>query len=216
MCDPPDVTRDPCDRPDVYRAAYSYDREIGKQASRDRVGNARRTARPLRGSPDTATTIGLPDMPEAAERRSMRLQDGAAQPPPTTRAARRQLHGAETTAHDVRPHVALHIACVSHYLLCASRHTVSLAAGRSFGRLTPQRIEPMTNTPTDTLQANDQVYLYAGDRERDHEFSWSSCDCCGSNLGGTRHHVVGLNQQDPTLPTIEYMVCIDCFEEIAL
>lgn len=74
----------------------------------------------------------------------------------------------------------------------------------------------MTNSPADTLQANDQVYLYAGDSEKDDEFSWSRCECCNSSLGGTRYHVVGLNQNDPKLSTTEYMVCIDCFEEIAL
>ena len=29
--------------------------------------------------------------------------------------------------------------------------------------------------------------LCSGDSENDHDFSWSSCDACGSNLGGSRH-----------------------------
>ena len=33
----------------------------------------------------------------------------------------------------------------------------------------------------------------AGDGEKDQEFSWSSCDCCGEHLGGSRHNVVILD-----------------------
>jgi len=36
-------------------------------------------------------------------------------------------------------------------------------------------------------------YLCAGDSDKDHEFSWSRCECCGSKLGGSRHHVVILD-----------------------
>lgn len=27
-----------------------------------------------------------------------------------------------------------------------------------------------------------------GDADRQEDFSWSPCDCCGSTLGGARHH----------------------------
>jgi len=33
-------------------------------------------------------------------------------------------------------------------------------------------------------------WLCNGDAERDEEFSWRSCDCCGTTDGGSRHHVV--------------------------
>jgi hypothetical protein len=32
------------------------------------------------------------------------------------------------------------------------------------------------------------TYICCGDSENDHDFSWSECDCCGSRLGGSRHH----------------------------
>lgn len=32
--------------------------------------------------------------------------------------------------------------------------------------------------------------IVPGDTDRDTEFSWSTCDGCGSRLGGSRHHVV--------------------------
>lgn len=39
-------------------------------------------------------------------------------------------------------------------------------------------------------------------------FSWSSCDCCGSLLGGDRHDVTGWN---PTAKEVqEYSVCSNC------
>lgn len=39
-------------------------------------------------------------------------------------------------------------------------------------------------------------------------FSWSSCDCCHTPLGGDRVHATGYN---PTTEEImEFSVCIDC------
>jgi hypothetical protein len=35
-------------------------------------------------------------------------------------------------------------------------------------------------------------YVCAGDSENDNEFSWYPCHCCGSKLGGSRHHCVVL------------------------
>jgi hypothetical protein len=32
--------------------------------------------------------------------------------------------------------------------------------------------------------------MACGDSDKDHEFSWSACECCGSRLGGSRHHLV--------------------------
>jgi hypothetical protein len=43
------------------------------------------------------------------------------------------------------------------------------------------------------IEANlgdDQGYLCCGDSDKDEEFSWSACECCGSKLGGSRHHLV--------------------------
>lgn len=48
----------------------------------------------------------------------------------------------------------------------------------------------------DHLRAMEEVYPFEqwvvvpGDAEKDHEFSWSSCDLCSSPLGGTRMHAV--------------------------
>lgn len=32
--------------------------------------------------------------------------------------------------------------------------------------------------------------LCCGDSDQDDEFSWSSCQCCGSTLGGSRHQII--------------------------
>lgn len=39
-------------------------------------------------------------------------------------------------------------------------------------------------------------------------FSWSSCDCCGSSLGGDRYHVAGYNKEHDAI--FCYDVCPDC------
>jgi hypothetical protein len=36
--------------------------------------------------------------------------------------------------------------------------------------------------------------LFVGDDSKDDEFSWCACGCCGSSLGGSRHHVVKLGE----------------------
>jgi hypothetical protein len=40
-------------------------------------------------------------------------------------------------------------------------------------------------------------------------FSWSSCDCCQSSLGGDRYEVAGfrLNKREKH----EYSICVDCY-----
>jgi hypothetical protein len=40
------------------------------------------------------------------------------------------------------------------------------------------------------LSGAGDMHWVCGDSERDEEFSWRSCDCCGSSLGGSRHHAV--------------------------
>ena len=39
-------------------------------------------------------------------------------------------------------------------------------------------------------------------------FSWGSCECCGSNLGGRRHTAAGYAPE--TREVFEYEVCDDC------
>ena len=39
-------------------------------------------------------------------------------------------------------------------------------------------------------------------------FSWSSCECCGSRLGGSRYHATGYNPK--TKEAYCYEICIDC------
>ena len=34
--------------------------------------------------------------------------------------------------------------------------------------------------------------ISCGDSDKDEEFSWSACECCGSTLGGSRHQLVCL------------------------
>jgi hypothetical protein len=40
-------------------------------------------------------------------------------------------------------------------------------------------------------------------------FSWHSCDCCGSSLGGNRYKCNGYNEKTKEVETYEY-VCEDC------
>jgi len=42
------------------------------------------------------------------------------------------------------------------------------------------------------LGIQDSTYLVCGDDSKDEEFSWSSCECCGSGLGGSRCELVVL------------------------
>ena len=39
-------------------------------------------------------------------------------------------------------------------------------------------------------------------------FSWSACDCCGSQLGGDREHATGYDQTTGEIR--EYSICSDC------
>lgn len=39
-------------------------------------------------------------------------------------------------------------------------------------------------------------------------FSWRSCECCGSHLGGNRYHATGWNPE--TKEAYCYEVCADC------
>ena len=44
-------------------------------------------------------------------------------------------------------------------------------------------------------------------------FSWSSCDCCGSSLGGDKYKAMGLiKNRSPRRKNnwIEYSICVDC------
>jgi hypothetical protein len=35
----------------------------------------------------------------------------------------------------------------------------------------------------------DSGFVCCGDSDQDDEFSWSPCECCGSQLGGSRHQL---------------------------
>jgi len=41
-----------------------------------------------------------------------------------------------------------------------------------------------------THLGTDSGFVCCGDSNRDMGFSWSRCECCGSSLGGSRHHLV--------------------------
>ena len=45
----------------------------------------------------------------------------------------------------------------------------------------------------------------------DDEFSWSSCEACGSRLGGSRHVAHALDDGE----LVHVMVCVDCVMYIA-
>jgi hypothetical protein len=49
------------------------------------------------------------------------------------------------------------------------------------------------------------------DSDGDYEpyFSWASCDCCGSHLGGNRFSVTGVTKKGLDIVNLE--VCQDCF-----
>ena len=44
----------------------------------------------------------------------------------------------------------------------------------------------------DHLSLTPHQWLECGDDGKDWEFSWHSCECCGSTLGGSRHELVVL------------------------
>lgn len=48
----------------------------------------------------------------------------------------------------------------------------------------------------------------SGEPDQEGFFSWSPCDCCGSDLGGNREHATGYNRT--TNQVQEYVVCVDC------
>jgi hypothetical protein len=42
-------------------------------------------------------------------------------------------------------------------------------------------------------------------------FSWSSCECCGSTLGGNRYDFTGTVGKAHNNERIELSCCVDCF-----
>lgn len=42
------------------------------------------------------------------------------------------------------------------------------------------------------LGSVDAANLVCGDGDKENEFSWRACECCGSTLGGSRHHLAVL------------------------
>lgn len=57
---------------------------------------------------------------------------------------------------------------------------------------------------------DDGQCLCGEDREcwEEPSFSWSSCECCGSSLGGDRYHATGYHR--PADKVYEYEICGDC------
>jgi len=57
--------------------------------------------------------------------------------------------------------------------------------------------EPDKDWSPDKLKARwDGYHLVNGDSDKDHEFSWSPCEGCGSTLGGARMHCVAWSAKD--------------------
>lgn len=48
---------------------------------------------------------------------------------------------------------------------------------------------------TDVREAINEVegHIVPGDEDKDQDFSWNPCHCCGSTLGGSRHHCTVLS-----------------------
>ena len=58
------------------------------------------------------------------------------------------------------------------------------------------------------MQAEGINCLSRSDSDREGDFSWRACECCGSSLGGTRIDASGYNPQ--TREIQEYRICTDC------
>lgn len=63
----------------------------------------------------------------------------------------------------------------------------------------------LSSQPTNPDKADNEEWQY----DTDPYFSWRSCDCCGSPLGGNREDMCGYN---PTTKEVQrdYSCCVDC------
>ena len=71
----------------------------------------------------------------------------------------------------------------------------------------------LTHVSTGACPGCDECGLSKDASDRDRElaeepgFSWSSCDCCGSSLGGDRHPAHGVDKDGGI---VHFQVCQDC------
>lgn len=70
-------------------------------------------------------------------------------------------------------------------------------------------METLTMNNINRFFAREKIDVMSLEREQEPYFSWSSCDCCGSTLGGDRQDYIGFNSQEPDVE-YEYSVCVDC------
>lgn len=75
-----------------------------------------------------------------------------------------------------------------HFLVCYDCFLVVCLDNRD--NMSDERIEAVELGISD-LSA-EYGYLFCGDAENELEFSCSPCECCGSNLAGTRHELISL------------------------
>ena len=64
-------------------------------------------------------------------------------------------------------------------------------------RQTPEDGEDLANC----LSCNEEI-------DHDDHFSWHSCNCCGTTLGGSRIHASGFNPKTQEIQC--YSICVDC------
>lgn len=91
------------------------------------------------------------------------------------------------------------MACTDCYTLVATGDATFLDEYYS-PKKANRRLKEIENAIS-TLQSVEgtsfsRLYLEIGDEERNEEFSWSSCDVCGTSLGGSRYHMVVLGEKD--------------------
>ena len=80
------------------------------------------------------------------------------------------------------------MVCVDCLMVIANSDYSGLA-------IDPETEDQRTKDINDGFESIDG-HICCGDSERDQEFSWSDCDCCGSSLGGSRHHCVILGDEE--------------------
>lgn len=76
------------------------------------------------------------------------------------------------------------------YELMACQDCLMLVANGDFPEDNSERQDKQMQAGIDANMGDDQGYLCCGDSDKDDEFSWDACECCGSSLGGSRHHLV--------------------------
>ena len=87
---------------------------------------------------------------------------------------------------------------------------LGLVIKRQVGRLKMERIET-TEFIADVKKGLAGLYNLSPGTTIGPYFSWSSCECCGSRLGGDRYDIIAIRGKKHTDPKETLSVCVDCF-----